>query len=92
MNFHHYLHQWVIQSLSQFYINATSPLDSNVVINILLKPDQDQINEYPPAKPRGGEVFLVQSAKQDDWKCDQYIWINDSKSTPKCSENGVKLI
>jgi hypothetical protein len=72
--------------------DATSPLDSNVVINILLKPDQDKINEYPPAKPRGGEVFLVQSAKQDDWKCDQLIWINDSKSTPKCSENGVKLI
>jgi hypothetical protein len=70
-------------------MNEVPPLPTsvgNTVSSIL------QINEYPPAKRRGGEVFLVQSAKQDDWKCDQYIWINDSKSTPKCSENGVKLI
>ena len=63
--------------LQCIFSDATSPLDSNIVINILLKPDQDKINEYPPEKPRGGEVFLVQSAKQDDWKCDQYIWINE---------------
>ena len=63
-----------------------------MVKNILQNSTVDNINTLPPVKPKGGEVYLVQSKHLNDWKCDQYTWINNSKFVSKHDEEGGKLI
>ena len=63
-----------------------------MVKNILQNSTVDNINTPPPVKPKGGEVYLVQSKHLNDWKCDKYTWINYSKCVSKHDEEGGKLI
>jgi len=77
--------------VSPLLIDVITSLDNNQVLSILKNPNLDKVNELPPVKPKGGEVFLVQSVHVDDWKCDQYTWINDSKCAPKNDATGEKL-
>ena len=64
--------------ISSFFTDQLTSLDNNMVINIIQNSTEDKISTLPPVKPKGGEVYLVQSKHLDDWKCDQYTWINRS--------------
>ncbi|CAG2186211.1 unnamed protein product [Mytilus edulis] len=63
--------------------------ENEKVINILQNPIKEKIGCLPPVKPNGGDIYLIQSKHPNDWKCDQYTWINESKYVFEIE--GVKL-
>ena len=46
--------------------------------------------DIPPVKPKGGETYVVNNKSADDWRCDQYQWINNGSSSVKL-EGGDQL-
>ena len=39
----------------------------------------DTVSNIPPQHPKGEQVFLISDgnkAKQNDWSCDDYPWVN----------------
>jgi len=62
------------------YLEASTPLHIKEVMSILNDPDMDKVSNIPPQHPRGGQVFLISDggdqAKQNDWSCDGYAWVN----------------
>ncbi|VDI35357.1 Hypothetical predicted protein [Mytilus galloprovincialis] len=62
---------------------TTNTLYQSDILNILCDQLQDEsrISDIPPMKPRANELYLIRSEQEDDWKCDQYQWINDGNSS-----------
>lgn len=62
-------------------------LDIGDVIKLLENVEQYEYVHSPPMKPKAGEAYLFVPAcpeEQDNWKCDQYRWVNyGSKEIPK---------
>ncbi|CAG2187179.1 unnamed protein product [Mytilus edulis] len=62
---------------------TTNTLYQSDILNILCDQLQDEsrISDIPPMKPRANELYLIRSEHEDDWKCDQYQWINYGNSS-----------
>ncbi|CAC5378997.1 unnamed protein product [Mytilus coruscus] len=54
---------------------VTEQLYHNDMVSILSNPETSCISDMPPAKPKANEVYLIRCENSDDWKCDQYPWI-----------------
>ncbi|CAC5387653.1 unnamed protein product [Mytilus coruscus] len=54
---------------------VTEQLNHNDIVSILSNPETSCISDMPPAKPKANEVYLIRCENSDDWKCDQYPWI-----------------
>ncbi|CAG2216427.1 unnamed protein product [Mytilus edulis] len=56
-------------------VSADTQSSFNDIVSILSNPDTSCISDTPPAKPKANEVYLIRCENSDDWKCDQYQWI-----------------
>ncbi|CAC5411671.1 unnamed protein product [Mytilus coruscus] len=54
---------------------VTKQLYHNDIVSIMSNPETSCISDMPPAKPKANEVYLIRCENSDDWKCDQYPWI-----------------
>jgi hypothetical protein len=66
------------------------PMDQSEIIQALKNPEQEKVSDIPPVKPKGGETYAIHSKNIDDWRCDQYQWINNGSSTVS-TEDGYLL-
>ncbi|CAC5367851.1 unnamed protein product [Mytilus coruscus] len=51
-------------------------LHQTEIVDILTNPETSRTSNVLPYKPKANEVYLFQTGA-DDWKCDQYLWINN---------------
>ncbi|CAC5413848.1 unnamed protein product [Mytilus coruscus] len=75
-------HAFISNSLSRILVGGgvtlytvTEQLYHNDIVSILNNPETSCISDMPPAKPKANKVYLVRCENSDDWKCDQYPWI-----------------
>eukprot|EP00794_Sanderia_malayensis_P015337 gene15337-16914_t len=63
------------------------PLELETAIKILENVEKHRTVHNPAVKPKGGEIYLYVPQKpeeQDNWKCDQYRWLNNGpKEIPR---------
>ena len=45
---------------------STKCLSISEVVSLLLDPPEDEICNIPPAKPKGGEIYLFRSLKKEE--------------------------
>lgn len=68
-------------------MSSEKQLEIGDVIRLLENIEQYAFSNLPPIKPKAGEAHLFVPAspeEQDNWKCDQYRWLNyGSKEIPK---------
>ena len=69
------------------YTESNNQLPIADVISILKQPDMDKVSNIPPQHPKGGQVFLISDgnnkARQNNWTCDGYPWVNKGKRPNK---------
>ncbi|CAG2240581.1 unnamed protein product [Mytilus edulis] len=83
-----------VQSISSVPISSVQsipsvPISSVQSISSVPISSVQKIGCLPPVKPNGGDIYLIHSKHPNDWKCDQYTWINESKFVSEIV--GVKL-
>ena len=87
------------------YTESNNQLPIADVISILKQPDMDKVSNIPPQHPKGGQVFLISDgnnkARQNNWTCDGYPWVNKGKRPNKkagkkqprpCDEDQLSVI
>ena len=67
----------------------TDVLHQTEIVDILTKPETSCTSNVPPYKPKANEVYLFQTGA-DDWKCDQYLWINNGTKSVTIGNDVLK--
>ncbi|CAG2244618.1 unnamed protein product [Mytilus edulis] len=67
----------------------TDVLHQTEIVDILTKPETSRTSNVPPYKPKANEVYLFQTGA-DDWKCDQYLWINNGTKSVTIGNDVLK--
>ncbi|CAG2252615.1 unnamed protein product [Mytilus edulis] len=67
----------------------TDVLHQTEIVDILTKPETSRTSNVPPYKPKANEIYLFQTGA-DDWKCDQYLWINNGTKSVTIGNDVLK--
>ncbi|CAC5420486.1 unnamed protein product [Mytilus coruscus] len=78
-----------MDSGSIVYYMYKDVLHQTEIVDILTNPETSRTSNVPPYKPKANEVYLFQTGA-DDWKCDQYLWINNGTKSVTIGNDVLK--